>query len=739
VNDLRAGARSRPPARGLRDPFPAQRVAWTVTACALLLASLWYGPASLLGAQVNTRLLQPIAGPSSSAGQPAARSAEVRAPGLRVGFDPRTGRIALRWLSGSGATVASLSGEAGVLLRGVTGSGQAGELLASDYAHHTVALTSGAGPLGSGTQVTYTHTDARYPTMRQTVFVSATSGAVVLRTEIGAAHGPFLEADRIDPLVVAGRDAMALPTAGHTLVFTANGATDDHMPRLFTALDALPDYAAVPYVTAIAAPGGALLAGALSATSWFPSVQLSHGPGGLQGISLGEAGPVGGSLLAAEPFLIGRYPSAQTALGAYARAVAGIQPPLPAARQAQLGWSSWGAYELAVTDQRVRRNVDFMAAHLRDLGYTTIHIDDGWEQRYGDWLPGASFPQGMASLTAYIHARGLKASIWYAPFLAAPDSWPAREHPEWLLRGVDGTPVTITIAGPTYVLDASNPAVLDYIRAVCARIRDWGFDSVKLDFLYAGSMPGQRYRFDLNPVQAYNAAMATIRDTFEADSRHPIYLVGVQQGLLPSGYFQAWRVGRDIESKTNAGHIPTWDLIRREALAVSAYSFTDGAIYGADPDDLLLRAVPGAQNLTRDELQSYATMVALGGSVWLSGDDLPTLARQGRLGLLTNAAVLALVRAGRAATPVRLSDQASGPASLWEERQPDGSAVIGLFNWSDRARRFTVSFADLGMSPNQPYVVRDLWAGATLLHAARAFTYALRPHQSYLLRISAGI
>jgi len=73
------------------------------------------------------------------------------------------------------------------------------------------------------------------------------------------------------------------------------------------------------------------------------------------------------------------------------------------------------------------------------------------------------------------------------------------------------------VSSPTYVLDVSNPRVLDYIRTVCARIRDWGFDAVKLDFLYAGAMNGQRYRFDLNGMQAYAKAMQVVRDTLEAD------------------------------------------------------------------------------------------------------------------------------------------------------------------------------------------------------------------------------
>jgi hypothetical protein len=458
---------------------------------------------------------------------------------------------------------------------------------------------------------------------------------------------------------------------------------------------------------------------------------------GISGLTLTNTGPVSGRLVTSEPFILGRFNDGASALNGYAQAVAHLGAPVPRhGVSAQIGWSSWGAFEQNVNQTRVRRNTDFMAAHLRSLGYTTVHIDDGWQSAYGDWTAGRHFPGGMEAMARYIHDRGLLASIWIAPFLTAPNAWPARQHPEWLLRNTDGSPVQVMVSSVTDVLDVSNPEVLDYIRSVCARIRAWGFDSVKLDFLYAGAMEGQRYRFDLNGVQAYSAAIRMVRDTLEADPHHPVYLIGVQQGFLPTGYFHAWRVGRDIESRTNADHIPTWDLVQREALAVSTFAFADGSLYGTDPDDLLLRQVRGAHNLTKDQLQTYATMVALGGSVWLSGDDLPGLAAQGRMGYLTNPEVLAVVREGRAGTPVDMGDQVAGPASIWNAPQSAGSTVVGLFNWGNKQRQVSVAIGDLGLQAGRTYQARDLWARADRGRFAGTITVTLRAQQSVLLRLT---
>lgn len=65
---------------------------------------------------------------------------------------------------------------------------------------------------------------------------------------------------------------------------------------------------------------------------------------------------------------------------------------------------------------------------------------------------------------------------------------PFRQHPDWLLK-VDGKPWCCGSNWSSfYALDIDNPAVLDYLRRVFDRVlNDWGFDLVKLDFLYGAA------------------------------------------------------------------------------------------------------------------------------------------------------------------------------------------------------------------------------------------------------------
>ncbi|HEX2402978.1 MAG TPA: alpha-galactosidase, partial [Mycobacterium sp.] len=109
-------------------------------------------------------------------------------------------------------------------------------------------------------------------------------------------------------------------------------------------------------------------------------------------------------------------------------------------RRAGNVWCSWYAYYEAITETQLAKDI----AALRGLPFDVVQVDDGWENRVGDWYPNAKFPSGMAALADRITDAGLTAGLCLAPFIALPDSDLARERPELLLRDADGQP---TIAG----------------------------------------------------------------------------------------------------------------------------------------------------------------------------------------------------------------------------------------------------------------------------------------------------
>ncbi len=161
--------------------------------------------------------------------------------------------------------------------------------------------------------------------------------------------------------------------------------------------------------------------------------------------------------------------------------------PAPKARPLK-GYSSWYNRYEAIDDGCIRSDLSGCKTLLEpgDL----FQIDDGWESAVGDWEPdGKKFPQGLKGLAEEIHAAGFLAGLWLAPFAAKKDSELVRQHPDWLLRDEIGGLWTGGVNwGGFYALDIDRPAVQEYLKQVFDKVLlDWGFDLVKLDFLYAAA------------------------------------------------------------------------------------------------------------------------------------------------------------------------------------------------------------------------------------------------------------
>jgi len=158
------------------------------------------------------------------------------------------------------------------------------------------------------------------------------------------------------------------------------------------------------------------------------------------------------------------------------------------------GYSSWYNRYENISERDIRTDLDGCAGVLTagDL----FQIDDGWEPEVGDWLESdeKKFPNGLRPLADDIHARGFKAGLWLAPFVCNARSKVFAEHPDWLLRH-DGRPWYCGINwGGFYSLDIDHPEVRAYLKEVFRRVFDeWGFDLVKLDFLYGAAPFGSRF------------------------------------------------------------------------------------------------------------------------------------------------------------------------------------------------------------------------------------------------------
>lgn len=154
------------------------------------------------------------------------------------------------------------------------------------------------------------------------------------------------------------------------------------------------------------------------------------------------------------------------------------------------GYTTWYNYYGNITEDIVRRDL----RALSDFGERVdiFQIDDGYQAAIGDWLitDKKKFPSGMKAVADAIHSNNMKAGLWLAPFGAVKSSRVFNEHPDWMVRDENGEPyVAGANWGKFYALDIYNEGAREYIRHFFdVVLNDWGYDMVKLDFLYAACM-----------------------------------------------------------------------------------------------------------------------------------------------------------------------------------------------------------------------------------------------------------
>lgn len=205
-------------------------------------------------------------------------------------------------------------------------------------------------------------------------------------------------------------------------------------------------------------------------------------------------------------------------------------------------WCSWYSFYTAIEENCLRQTFDT----LDDQPFDVFQVDDGWQAAVGDWEPNAKFPSGMTSLATEIRTRGRKAGLWLAPLIAVESSRLFHEHPDWFVRGENGRHISAGVnwGEQLFALDTTHPAALDWLSALMERVRSWGFDYIKLDFLYAGALPGKRH-LPMPREAAYRHGLGLAREALGN-----AYLLTCGAPILPTiGLCDALRIGPDVSEE----------------------------------------------------------------------------------------------------------------------------------------------------------------------------------------------
>lgn len=284
------------------------------------------------------------------------------------------------------------------------------------------------------------------------------------------------------------------------------------------------------------------------------------------------------------------------------------------------GYTSWYNYYQKINEKIILRDLDAISEKTDKVN--TFQIDDGYQTSVGDWLSinKTKFPNGMKPIVEKIHAKGWQAGLWLAPFGAQKGSKLASEHSDWLVKGKNGKPIMVGANwGGFYAIDIDNTDARAYIKNVFDTVlNDWGFDLVKLDFLYATAV------VPLHNKTRGQLAYESIDFLRECVGDKQILGCGVQQ--MPCfGKVEYMRIGADMDLgwKHNFFRNLTHreDVSTPNAIHNSVYRrCLNNRAFLCDPDVFLLRR--SNIKFTFKQQKVLAKFIKLFGSVLFMSDNV---------------------------------------------------------------------------------------------------------------------
>jgi len=426
-----------------------------------------------------------------------------------------------------------------------------------------------------------------------------------------------------------------------------------------------------------------------------------------------------GEEMASEKLFLDFYSPPLKGLESYASSV---QKEMNIATKKRLptGWCSWYYFFKEITEKDIIKNLEHIRARKYPIEY--IQIDDGWQKSRGDWEANEKFPHGMKWIADKIKEYGYKPGIWIAPFQVEEKSTLFKEHPEYLVKDAEGKPLPNIFWKNTYALDTTHPGAQKWLKQVFQKIvDDWGFEYIKLDFLFHAASKGYRYDKKVTTAQAYRKGLEIIREIAKDK-----YLL-VCNGPCSEGIADSVRIAWDIGL--------SWSSVKIAARTVMAKYFMHNKFWHNDPDCLVIRddSPLSRSVLSIDEVRFWTTVVALSGGAVMLGDNIPTLSEE-RAKLLD----LVFPPQSKSAVPIDLFERDFPRVFSLETGKEEGTLrVVGIFNWEDEESSFTLNLSDLGLDdPDKKYHVYEYWEQKYYGILSKIIKLKnMRPHSTKLLII----
>jgi len=415
-----------------------------------------------------------------------------------------------------------------------------------------------------------------------------------------------------------------------------------------------------------------------------------------------------------------------------------------------MGWNSYDCFGLDVNETEVRANAEYMAKHLKDLGYEYIVLDMLWYgddkassyedfvhetiptkpkytlDEFGRYLPDpVKFPSsinnaGFKPLADYIHSLGLKFGI----HILRGIPWQASEKN----MTIKGTNIgAASIAQPDkgcewydgfYGINMTKPGAQEYYNSLFELFAQWGVDFVKADDMEEADLIaiGKASRScgrDLVISIVGNSIAKNIQKENAHMSRLGADFWDVWE-MLKRGFPIAARAVKDAEP----GYWPDLDMLPIGKIGIK--------ITYKGPE-------PRISNFTKDEVHTLLSLWYISRMPLMIGGNLPET-DPFTYDMITNKEALEVNRNSINNRQIKFKNA----IIIWTADIPNSEdKYLAFFNqWeSFTPIDIKVQWSQLGLTGTE-YKVRDLWAKKDFGTFKNEFSAPINTHGAGLYKIS---
>ena len=384
-----------------------------------------------------------------------------------------------------------------------------------------------------------------------------------------------------------------------------------------------------------------------------------------------------------------------------------------------MGWNSYTGYSIAVTEEELLKNIDFLNEKLLKYGYDTVTVDNGWFlSGEGEGItialdafgrPDAHphfFPHGLKYTVDYAHKKGVKFGIWLLRGInrrAVEENLPVEGTNYRMQDIVNRKSACPWAVAPwwNYGVDMAKPGAQEYYNGLVRKYSDLGVDFIKFDDIVP------------NPVEVEAVAKAIKR------CGRPVVLSLSPGDEIKVDHSEAYRKANMVRITSDIWddrHSLSTTFQRWEAMQTytgpEVGSFLDmdmicfGRLYrGKEDGSWECKFTPDQKRTFMVQRALAASPLMLGGVLYRMDDF--------SMSLFTNADILWCDQNGVIG---RLAHR-EGKLDVWKtpERGAENSGWIGVFN-RDGGKKASVELSDgqLGLSAGRPYQLKNLWSGEVL-------------------------